>query len=245
MSKGSLENGDMDGDEVGRERSSISFPYGDLEDAIPVAKAIHDQGGDSGSMAQIAAWLGHKDIRSGAFRLKVTAAKIFGLVRIDRSGVTLTALGRQVVDPAEERNARPQAFLNVPLYKKIYEKYDGYQLPPDAGLEAVFVNLGVSEKQKSRARQIFQRSAQQAGFFKTGKQRLVSPRIIATPTTPDVPPIPSENKSQNDVQQRTSKHALIEALFETVPDDGAPWDADAREKWLSTAKSILDLIYRE
>ena len=41
-------------------------------------------------------------------------------------------------------------------------------MPPAAALEREMVELGVSPKQKDKARQVFERSAEQAGFFATG-----------------------------------------------------------------------------
>lgn len=236
--------GGGDGASGSKERSSIAFPYVPLDDAIPVAKAIHDQGGGSGSISQLAAWLNHDSVKSGAFRMKLAGARIFGLIRVDRTGVSLTELGRQIVDPAGESAAKVKAFLSVPLYRKTFEKFDGYPLPPDTGLEAEFVRIGVAEKQKARARQVFQRSAKQAGFFPNGKQRLVMPKVAGAepkPPEPVEPQSPKINKQEPDHQP----HPLIAALFKTVPEAGAPWDVEARDSWLSTAKSIFDLVYRD
>jgi len=41
------------------------------------------------------------------------------------------------------------------------------------------VGLGVSEKQKGRARQVFERSAEQAGVFEHGKNKLVMPGVAS------------------------------------------------------------------
>jgi len=228
-----------------KERSSIAFPYVDLHDAISVAKAIHEKAGDSATISHLATWLSHDSINSGAFRMKLYGARIFGLIKIEKNHAVLTTLGRQIADPSSEKVAKAKAFLNVPLYKSTFEKYDGYQLPSDSGLESVFVNLGVSDKQKTRARQIFQRSAKQAGFFEYGKDRLVAPVFAkdgaSTATTPPIAKI--EESPAEKIVPPSSKHPLIAALFETVPDEGVAWDGTSRDKWLETAKSIFDLIY--
>jgi hypothetical protein len=108
--------------------------------------------------------------------------------------------------------------------------------------------LGVAEKQRGRARQVFLRAAQQAGFFDAAKDRLVRPivRQGGRQTGETTQPIETEQRTdQSDERASGSKPALIEALFKMVPDDGAPWDFESREKWLTTAKSILDLIYHD
>jgi hypothetical protein len=74
--------------------------------------------------------------------------------------VELTDLGKRIVDPETHDGARAEAFLRVPLYRAIFDRYRGVKLPPDPGLESEMVGLGVSTKQTERARQVLQRSAQ-------------------------------------------------------------------------------------
>ncbi|MGE3897487.1 MAG: hypothetical protein AB7F39_06225 [Variibacter sp.] len=67
--------------------------------------------------------------------------------------------------------------MSVPLFKAVYDKYRGTVLPPAAALERDMVGLGVSEKQRDRARQVLERSADLSGFFESGKTKLVMPAI--------------------------------------------------------------------
>ena len=69
--------------------------------------------------------------------------------------------------------------LKCAAYKAIFEKYKGGFTPPAAALERDIVGLGVAEKQTGRARQVFERSAEQAGYHEHGKNRLVMPGIAA------------------------------------------------------------------
>ena len=55
--------------------------------------------------------------------------------------LSLTPLGLRIVDSSQEAAARVEAFLVVPLYKAIYEKYKGYTLPPPAALEREMAGL--------------------------------------------------------------------------------------------------------
>ena len=57
-------------------------------------------------------------------------------------------------------------------------------MPPAAALSRDMVTLGVSEKQKDRARLVFERSAEQAGFFEQGNQRLVMQGVAYQPEAP-------------------------------------------------------------
>ena len=69
-----------------RERSTILFPYGDLSDAISVAKGINTVGGTSCQIDQIAAQLGHT-VTSGTFGQRLNTARIFGLRQTPKGGL--------------------------------------------------------------------------------------------------------------------------------------------------------------
>ncbi len=94
------------------------------------------------------------------------------------------------------RDAKAGAFLAVPLFKAVYEKYKGGVIPASAELERDMANLGVSDKQKGRARQLFEKSAEEAGFFEHGNNRLVMPGVVTGPGAKqiDSAPIDDGNK---------------------------------------------------
>lgn len=157
-----------------RERSTIQFPYNDLDDAVAIAKAVHENAGTSCSLDQLAAYL-KNSFTSGSFRLRVSNAATFGLTDNERGEVRLTELGRRIADPSQEAAAKVELFLVVPLYSRIYENYKGFTIPGAAALEKFMREVGVSSKQTGKARQAFMRSARQAGFFAHGEDRLVRP----------------------------------------------------------------------
>ena len=147
-----------------RQRSTIGFPYNDLDSAVELATAIHGQVGlGECDDDQFATWT-KQSAKSSSFRSQVYAARTFGVLDGEGSKHKLTELGRMVVDPKRAREGRAKAFLTVPLYKAVYEKYKGGVLPPTAALERDIAALGVSEKQKERARQVLEKSADQAGL---------------------------------------------------------------------------------
>lgn len=73
-------------------------------------------------------------------------ARIFGLIESEKGQISLTDIGRRIVDPTQERRARAEAFLHVPLYVAIYSKYKQHMLPPAAALEREMAQLGVVVK---------------------------------------------------------------------------------------------------
>lgn len=171
-------------DDSKHDRSSIAFPYLDLDSAVDVAKAVYNRAGlGTCRVDELAAQM--NQTVSGAFRLKTASAKTFGFLDKDgQSQFKLSELGQRVVSPATEIEARASAFLAVPLYEKIFEKYRGHLLPPAKALEREMAALGVAPKQTDKARQIFTRSASQAGFTAQGEDRLVQPRFDKPLTKP-------------------------------------------------------------
>ncbi|HLH17621.1 MAG TPA: hypothetical protein VKX45_10390 [Bryobacteraceae bacterium] len=238
-----------------RDKSTIQFAYLDLDDAVAIASGVHAAGGTSCQMDQLAAQLNVK-ADTGSFRLRLGTARIFGFITFSGGTVTLTNLGVRVCDPQQEAVARGEAFLNVPLYRQIYEQFKGGILPNQQGLESAMANLGVAPKQKTVARQVFARSAQQAGFFQYGNNRLVPPRGVAVgvpaSADPAAPPIPTEGQGDkapvkgggDDGGSGDSPlHPLIRGLIKSLPPEGQDWPIEKRAKWLRAAAQNFDLIY--
>lgn len=235
-----------------RDQSTIGFPYNDLEAAIGIAKKLHESGGVPVSRDQLAAALGLSQA-GGNFVTRVATARLFGLVDFAQSKFSLTELGYAILDPAREKGAKAEAFLNVPLFKRTYDEFRGKQLPPrPLGIEAAFVKFGVAPKQKDKARVAFDKSAAQAGYFGAGNDRLVEP-IIPTQGPSEVPPAePSiwEKDIQRQAREAMSPaprgyHPFVQGLLDTMPKPGETWPTAARTLWLTTAGNIFAIIYKE
>jgi hypothetical protein len=232
-----------------RERSSIEFPYNDLDDAVEIAKAIHEHAGTSCSLTQLAAFVG-QSVSSGAFRLRVSNARTFGLTDNERREVRLTPLGRMIADPAQEAHARVDSFLHVPLYGRIFEHHDGYTLPGAAPLERYMREVGVSSKQTGKARQAFMRSARQAGFFAHGEDRLVRPAFPGgSPGTRPIDPPKGEEKKRNGAGggggDDGKDDPIIQGLLSRLPKIGSVWPEAERKLWLGILENSFKLIYKD
>lgn len=193
--------------------------------------------------------------------MKVATARIFGVIETSQGKYHLTDLGYAIVDKVRERAARVDAFLKVPLYQKLYEQFRNRQLPPrPAALEHTFVTLGVVATQKERARQAFDRSAQQAGFFdQGGKDRLIRPPVAGLAGAPpvdaaedagggagEIPPDNNEglNRGGNGGGGGRRLHPFVQGLLDTLPEPQTTWTVEGRAKWLQAAANIFDLIYK-
>lgn len=242
-----------------RDISTIQFPYGDLEDAEVVAKALLDAGGVPCEPDQVAAAMKHTP-SSGTFRQKIATARMFGLIETVQNKYQLTSLGFAIADASRQKAARVDAFLNVPLYRKVYDTFRNQQLPPrPVALERTFAGFGVAPKQTANARIAFDRSAQQAGYFdQGGRDRLVRPPVgsavpngaaLQPETVVSDPPPPADRdreraKSGNGGDDGGDYHPFVMGLLQTLPASGTVWAIEGRAAWLEAAASAFKLIYK-
>ena len=182
---------------------------------------------------------------SGAFRVKVAAARIFGLATVDDKKVALLQLGHDTQDPNSEARARALAFLNVPLYRKIFETYRGRPLPDDKALEKVMESFGVASKQTNRARQTFQRSAEQAQIFNDKKDRLVLPAGVSLDSKPSNGGASRKMETPVTTAPAGDLNPVLSLLLESLPPEGAEWPRDARQQWMQILERALDRLYKD
>jgi len=229
---------DKDGDSQngGRTRSTIAFPYTPLRDAELVVTNLSQSLPGYASPDQLAGVMGQRPT-SGTFRTRVATARIFGAVNVSRGRVELTDLGKRLADPQQRDQARVDAFLHVPLFKAIYENHIGATLPNDDGLEREIVGLGVSEKQADRARQAFQRSAEQAGFFKTAKDRLIMPALVGKPAE-EKPKVQQPLTEAPMTVDSAAWHTLLLA-------EGSGWTADEVKAYVDAARIQWEIRRRK
>jgi hypothetical protein len=248
------EQGEQGSDQE-RGRSTIQFPYLDLSEAVAIAVGVHTEGGNSCRVDQLAARLS-QEATAPKFRQKLGTSKMFGLITYGAGTVALTPLGVRINDQHQQAAAKAEAFLLVPLYRQVYDQFQGRNLPPNSGLENAMVTLGVAPKQKGNARQVFFRSATQAGFFTHGTNRLVTPSIkggsAPVPSVEILPPSDvlkppgghaGKNGSGGDDGGDGKRHKLIDGLIQKLPEAETEWPLEARKKWLQAAINIFDLIY--
>jgi hypothetical protein len=204
---------------------------------------FHDFGGRC-SPDQLAAKL-KQTTSSGAFRIKVSTTQIVGAVEAHRGVLSLTDLGRRLADEETRSQALVEAFFNVELYEKIYRKYQGQRLPRDTGLESDIVTLGVAPKQASRARQAFQRSAEVAGFFWQGRDRLVLPSTApaGTLTPMTTPDSTAQRQATREPEGLGGRHPFIVGLVRELPPEDEDFPDEKRQDWLKAAAVIFDLVW--
>lgn len=221
-----------------RFRSEIEFPYADLDSAVELAKTVNDKAGSSCETDELAAWMG-QTASGGTFRTRLGAARMFGLIETGQGRVTLTQLGREVIDGSgSERGARVAAFLNVQLFSAMYDQYKAAVLPPPPAIERQMEQLGVSPKQKERARQTFMKSAVFAGFIDQSTGRFVKPGIAQREE-----PARQEKPDEGDNGGGGGPtDPLIKALIQKLPMQG-PWSTDERINWFKMMAMAFQMTY--
>jgi hypothetical protein len=230
-----------------RVRTEIEFPYADLPAAVDLVQRIHSHAGTACDDQEIAAWL-DMSVNGGTFRARRSSAGMFGLIEASGRRLTLTQLGIRVTDDSD-RGARGEAFLKPELFAKMYDQWRGQALPPPAAIERQMGELGVPPKQKTRARQVFQKSAQYAGFIDASSGRFVKP----TGNGIERQPAPSEKTKEGtgrsgdgggDGDDPPPRHPLVEGMFQSLPLNGQSWTLDEAADWLHAAAYNLRFAYK-
>jgi hypothetical protein len=193
----------------------------------------------------LAVWMG-QTASGGTFRTRLGAARLFGLIETGQGRATLTQLGRDALDSSgSEKGARVTAFLNVELFRAMYEQFKGNMLPPSPAIERQMEQLGVSPKQKERARQTFMKSAQHAGFIDSATGRFVKPGIPQKDESsrPQVKAEVQQGSGDGGGTDELGLDPLLIALLKKVPSPEKGWPAPARVRWFRTFAMNVSQIY--
>lgn len=125
-----------------RKRSSKKYPKISLKKALKIAQSINDNNaGEPFNRLTLAKAL-NTTPSSSKFRTMITTSSKHGLTIGGYSAekISLTELGRSIVQPTSEKeylNSLKQALFNIPLFEKIFQKYNSNKLPEKEILENI------------------------------------------------------------------------------------------------------------
>ena len=242
-----------------RPRSEVAFPYYDLDAAVDVAEKIHDQAGGSCSREQLAPILGYSGTKNGGFLSKVGAARMFGLVEDVGGMLRPTALASQIYAPieaADEQRGKVEAFLNVELFSKVYERFKGQPLPTSQGLENLLKNeFKVVPAQIKNSLRTLMDSAESAGFFDAaGRGRLVLP--LSANSKASSPPsastrvgdetssaAPSPGNRQQSAVAAGDIPPAIYGLIRDLPPEGTSMSGPKRQRLIKAFEASINWLY--
>lgn len=227
-----------------RDRTLIEFPYSDLSRGAEMASALALAGGKVYiDQTQLAVAM-DMTVTGGTFRGRLSAARMFGFIETEGGKVRLGDLGIRLLDDETEKQAKVEAFLRVPLYKAMYDSYNGMPLPPAAAIERQMISVGVPTKQAERARQAFAASAQSAGFI-ASNGRFSKPTFAPQDDKKDEKPADTGGGGGGGGGTGSgSLHPFIQGLLDTLPEPGTEWKAHERADWLTAAATMFKLIYK-
>jgi hypothetical protein len=129
-------------------RLKRNFPQNSLEDALAVPQSIKDKnGGQSFDTTDVAKACNLSRKGTGFFYL-AASSRDYGLTEGSRDSdtISLTELGRSIVYPEsaeQQRDDKIKAFLNVPLFKEIFEHYGGGELPEKQFVSSILFKKSV------------------------------------------------------------------------------------------------------
>jgi hypothetical protein len=243
---------------VKRAISGVAYPYFDHDTSIKVAEVIQNVGGGSCASDFLAAKLGYASIRSGTYLTRVAAARMFGYVSTSDGNFFVTERGRAIVSPVMPEDsvvAKVEGFLSVPLFSRVFDEFKGKQLPPDVGLGNLFLNTyKIVPDRVDSALRVFLSSAEQCGFFQSGRDRLIKPSVsqshVKPPVTPETPatqelPLPADKPrggGGGDGGAGGVDTAII-GLLRKLPAQGEGWTTAEQNRFLTAFTHTIQFLY--
>jgi hypothetical protein len=162
-----------------RRRPSTGYPVIDLGEAASVLMRASQHGWEH-TVAEVAGYMGHATVNSGAFRAKLAALRDYGLVSGRGESLEITAVGRKIAIPeteAERRAALQEAFANTVFDGLYQESVKGQPIAIESIGRRAVSKLGVAPGSQRSFGETFARSAAAAGLAETtgdGKVTLFS-----------------------------------------------------------------------
>jgi len=117
-----------------RKRSSTKYPKFSLLKSLEIGKSIMDNNAGTPYDRLTLAKSLNQSPGSSKFRMQIIASSKFGLTTgsYNAPKISLTPLAVSILRPKseeEKENALRKALFNIPLYKKIFEMYNGNSVP--------------------------------------------------------------------------------------------------------------------
>src|SRR5438876_502168 len=83
-------------------RSALKSPWYSLPDSLQVPDVIYKRGGGKLTADEIAAYLNYRGVNNGAFKARINAARMFGLIEKSGDKYVLTQTAQSILIPIYE-----------------------------------------------------------------------------------------------------------------------------------------------
>ena len=254
-------------DKKSRHRSVYLFPAYGFGTALTIAQRVEDGGGGSLSEETLAINMG-LSVKSSGFRLKALAARQFQLLTKQADVLTTTPTAKAILKPTsslDAMNGYRQAFMAVPLFRAVAERFKGQPLPQGQTMRNVLEReFQVEHGRVQQAERILLDSARDAQVLTangdktylsiTGQPPAVQGAIVQSLPTPPIfegewseQPQP---EPQGPYRSTDGNHNVLTFSLDEIGqlDDGdfdAVWDAmgklvKARRKSQQSQPSVMD-----
>ncbi len=147
----------------------IDYPRSSLQNSLELARAVDSLGGDC-NVETVAEKSGRKI--GGAFTALTSGAAKYGLVSTAKGRLSTTELFREyklAYNASDAEQALKKAFLRVPVFARIFEKFRGNNLPTEIFDKLLIREFGVSDADASRVAGYFLDGAKISGLLKDDK----------------------------------------------------------------------------
>lgn len=149
-------------------RSQYLFPAYGFSDGLELARYVERDGGGTLTEATLAVNMS-MSAKSSAFRLRGLTARQFGLLLKTGEQLTSTPLLKAILKPtseAERVNGLREAYLRIPLFKAVADRFKGQPLPQsDAFRNVLEREFGIEEARVQAAERVLMDSARDAGVL--------------------------------------------------------------------------------
>ena len=170
-----------------RQRSVYLFPAYGFTTALDIARRVEESGGGSLTEETLAINLG-LSAKSSGFRLKSLAARQFQLISKQGDTLFTTPVAKAIFKPTsgdDSQRGFREAFLSIPLFQAVAERYRGQRLPDSQTLRNVLEReFYVEHTRVQQAERMLLDSARDAHLLKhtsDGTYLAVSEGVSGTP----------------------------------------------------------------
>ena len=165
-----LVNNDQGQERKGRVRSPYLFPVYGLGLALQIAAQVESDGGGTLTEETLAIAM-TASVKSSTFRLKALTPRQFGLLEKSGPNLSTTRLAKAILKPAndqERADALWNAFVTIPLFRALAERYKGQPLPQGDTLRNILEReFGIERSRVTSAERVLMDSAREAGALRS------------------------------------------------------------------------------
>jgi hypothetical protein len=143
----------------------IEYPRAPLDRGLETAQAVYELGGTC-SEEMCAEKLGKK--MSGAFQAQISATIKYGLIEKRKGQLVVTGLYRDfkmAYSDDEAKSFLKKAFLNVPTFRKISERFDKQKIPVSILDKLLVRECDVHQNEASKVSGYFLSGAKRSGLM--------------------------------------------------------------------------------